>query len=417
MLWCAGVPSQAQLGGVGSDHGEAVQAGGVQRQQAALVLQQHDGLARRFCGQGTMLGAVGDLHGRFGAGERLLEQAQEELGGQHAAGGGIHRGFRDTSSAHFVDQIGEAAAQLDVHTGQQRLARGVGRVRCHEVKPVELVHAPAIRDHKAVEAPFVAQDLLEQPGIDVAGDAVDLVVRGHDRADAGLDRGLEGHEELLADDALGVVGRRGVCAAFRLAMDGEMLGGGEHVERVDLSRRTALQPADRRLAHRGDEERILAVGLFGAAPARIARQVEHRAERVVRALGAHLRRGDGESLLDQLRVPGAGQADRLREAGGVQRHVAVQRLAEVDRRDAQAGFVAQEGLQGIDELDSLGRDPVGAQSADKGQAMRANAPCGLGRKAVAVAGNLSDVKQPVQLGHFFFKRHTANQVGDAFVNG
>ena len=272
---------------------------------------------------------------------------------------------------------------------------------------VELVHAPAVGDHKAVEAPFVAQHLFEQPRVDVVGDAVDLVVGGHHRADAGLDRRLEGDEELLADDALGVVGRRGVGAAFRLAVDSEMLRRCQHVLRVDLIGRAALQPAHGRHAQRRGQERVLAIGLLGAAPARIARQVEHRAEGVIRSLGAHLSRGDRQGLLDQFRVPGAGQADRLREAGGVQRHVAVQRLAEVDRRDAQAGLVAQEGLQGVDELDRLGRGPVGAQAADEGQAMRAQPACGFRRKAIALADDLADIKQPVELGDFFFERHAA----------
>ena len=66
----------------------------------------------------------------------------------------------------------------------------------------------------------------------------------------------------------------------------------EHVLRVDLIGRTALQPANGRNAQRRGQERILAVGLFGSAPARVTRQVEHRAEGVIGPLGAHFSRGN-----------------------------------------------------------------------------------------------------------------------------
>jgi len=134
-------------------------------------------------------------------------------------------------------------------------------------------------------------------------------------------------------------------------------------------------------------------------------------------LGAHFSRSDRQGLLDQLRVPGAGEADRLRKAGGVQDHKAVQRLAEVDRRDAQAGIMPQEGLQGIDELDSLGGDPVGAKAAYEGKPIGAQPACGFRRKTIALAGDLADIQQPVELGDFLLERHAAQQVGHAFGNG
>ena len=101
----------------------------------------------------------------------------------------------------------------------------------------------------------------------------------------------------------------------------------------------------------------------------------------------------------------------------MQRHIAMQRLAEVDRRDAQAGIVKQVGLQGIDELYRLGRDPVGAKAAYEGQPIRAQTACGFRRKTIALAGDLADIQQPVELGDFLLERHAAQQVGHAFGNG
>src|SRR5437773_2208760 len=44
----AGVPAQAQAARVGADHGEGAQGRPVEGQTAALVLQEHDGPARRL---------------------------------------------------------------------------------------------------------------------------------------------------------------------------------------------------------------------------------------------------------------------------------------------------------------------------------------------------------------------------------
>ena len=54
--------------------------------------------------------------------------------------------------------------------------------------------------------------------------------------------------------------------------------------------RVALKPAHCRDAHARDQVRILAVGFLDAAPARIARHIHHRRQRLVRAAQRALRR-------------------------------------------------------------------------------------------------------------------------------
>ncbi len=84
---------------------------------------------------------------------------------------------------------------------------------------------------------------------------------------------------------------------------------------VGSGKRRALEAADRRQPHLADEIRVLAIGLLDASPARIARHVDHRGQREVRAACAHLACRDGEDAFEQCGVPGAGERDRLREAG------------------------------------------------------------------------------------------------------
>ena len=73
--------------------------------------------------------------------------------------------------------------------------------------------------------------------------------------------------------------------------------------RCFLSRKLAvsLKAAHRGNTHARDEEWIFAVGLLDAAPARIAGNVDHRRERLVRAARARFQRGHGEKRLDQAR--------------------------------------------------------------------------------------------------------------------
>src|SRR5690606_29212496 len=73
-----------------------------------------------------------------------------------------------------------------------------------------------------------AQHFAQKPGVGVAGNAVDLVIARHDRADGGAADDLaERREEELAQLALGELGRGDVVAGFGLAVAGHVLERGE----------------------------------------------------------------------------------------------------------------------------------------------------------------------------------------------
>ena len=129
---------------------------------------------------------------------------------------------------------------------------------------------------RTAEAPLLPQHAIEQPVIDVRGDTVDLVVGCHHASHMGfLDGRLKRHQEILADDSFGVVAGRGVGAALRHSMHGKVLGSGENVLAIDQIF-IALEALDGGHADARGEIRIFAVGLFRAAPARVARNVEDR---------------------------------------------------------------------------------------------------------------------------------------------
>jgi hypothetical protein len=117
----------------------------------------------------------------------------------------------------------------------------------------------------------------------------------------------------------------------------------------------ALEPAHCRDAHSRYQVRVLTERLFHAAPARVARDVHHRRQRLVGATYPCLLRRHRVQRFDQLRVECRGQADRLREARGVDRRLPVQALLVEDDRNAEPALFQEESLDGIGELRLLTR--------------------------------------------------------------
>lgn len=172
----------------------------------------------------------------------------------------------------------------------------------------------------------------------VAGDAADLVERRHERRRPGLRRGLERREVQLAQALLGRVDRVVVAPGLRAAVGDPVLGRGCHP--VGLRVVLALEALDAGGGERGAEERILAGALDDAAPARVARDVDHRRERPVDAGRARLAGRDGRRALGVLRVPARRLGERHREHGAV----AVDDVEAIQQRDLQAGLLHRHPL-------------------------------------------------------------------------
>ena len=86
-----------------------------------------------------------------------------------------------------------------------------------------------------------------------------------------------------------------------------------------LERGVALKSAHGGDAQLRDQIRIFAVGFLDPAPARIARHVHDRRERLVRAAGARFLGGHGEKRFHQTGIERRAQADGLGKAGAAHR--------------------------------------------------------------------------------------------------
>ena len=173
-----------------------------------------------------------------------------------------------------------------------------------------------------------------------------------------------------------------------------------------------LEALDGGHADAGAEEGILAVGFLGAAPARIAGQIEHRGEGLLDSRGSHLIGGSREYLLDQRGVPGAGQTESLGKTGGAAGHEPVQRLAELNVGDAQAGLLEQVSLHGVPE----DRAVVDAEWVVRAAHLKERQAGALG---VELPGGIEDFGGSVgrQLADLLFEGHSREQVGDPLLDG
>ena len=177
---------------------------------------------------------------------------------------------------------GRGARHLEVEAGPHGGDRRVG--------------AEPVRHHQPVEAPFVPQHPIEEVELLAAVDAIDLVVRGHHRPNAGLAHGgFEGDEVDLPECPLGDLGADGHPLVL-LVVAGVVLD-------------AAPDPGSLHPPHVGDgqarrQQRVLGEGLEGASGQRRTRDADRRSEQHVDALGVCLGGQHVAEALHQRRVPG-----------------------------------------------------------------------------------------------------------------
>ena len=131
-------------------------------------------------------------------GNRVFKQAQGKFGRQDLAGSLIDAGLRDAPVLHGGDDGLEVSVTLhvDVDPGLHGDAEGFLDRRHPFMIQVHALDIHPVADHDAVESQFILEQGLNQPGIAMAGDAVDLVVGGHHGRHVQVGRKGPGHAAL-----------------------------------------------------------------------------------------------------------------------------------------------------------------------------------------------------------------------------
>ena len=248
----------------------------------AVVLEQHHRLIRQLARVGAMLGAVEFLLIDLCVGNhvRRIEHAELDSRREQANQARVESALRQISLLHgvdvgLVDRLAETRGERDalvIHAAQDgdrcalRLRRTIAMVGR------DVADGIAVGDDVSLESPLAAQLILQQVLIGACRLAVDRVVGAHDRAglafdDGSAERGLVGIDLVVfAHVHIGEVACR-----LRSAVHGEVLRRGN---REVVLRIVALQSGHVGNTHAAGEERIFAVGLLPAAPARIAEDVQ-----------------------------------------------------------------------------------------------------------------------------------------------
>ena len=312
-----------------TDHGDPAH-GGLQRQSLVFIFQQYDRLARRFQRElAVFLGIVlriRDLRKRYALGG--IEHAEFEARHEQPLERAVDFALRDLTGFHGINQRPVLVSAGEVGTGLHRHCgrfRGIGLVL---VAAEDVGDRAAIADDVAWEAPLIPQALLEEVETGARGHAIHAVVGAHHGVGFALhDGGFESRQISIFEIAFTRFDVEFVARAFGPAVDREVFGGRDDLEIVRI---LALQSFDERHGHAAGEERIFAIGLLAAAPARIAKDVdvgrpEGEAEVagvvvVANGLVVFRARFGGDDVGDavnQIGVESGRESDRLREDSGL----------------------------------------------------------------------------------------------------
>ena len=282
----------AGFGGQRADDGNAVVR--AEREQVAVVAQQHHGLRSDLPGQ-AVVGIEIDGAG-IGYGRGCVAGLDRQV--DHAARGDQQVAGRQRAIGHRGGDLRVAGFATERH--RQVESGGDGTHPVGDRTPVA--------DHQAVETPVLAQDRGQQFAVLERVDAVDLVVRAHHRPGrCGAHHVPEGAQVQLVQAAFIDVGADPHAVGL-LIVGGEMLERGTHA--------AGLHAVDEGCGHMSGEQRVLGEVLEVAAAEGRAFEVDAGAEDNRHPLRAGLV-GDGVTgPARQVRVPCLGQGDRRWKAGG-----------------------------------------------------------------------------------------------------
>ena len=141
---------------------------------------------------------------------------------------------------------------------------------------VEIAHGTTVADDEVLEAPLVAQNLLQQTGGSAAGIIVETLVGTHHLTYfCVLHQGLEGRHVGFPEVTYGNIGEiGGVTGVLRTAVYGIVLRTGPKLAVLCILR--TLQTLDHLDTHHTGEIGILSVGLLTASPTGVTEDVHVR---------------------------------------------------------------------------------------------------------------------------------------------
>ncbi len=237
--------------GYAADDGNGAGLAALEGQQAAVVFEQHDTLAR---GVERCLITKGVIQWNGGIELRVLQEMEFDHDPQDAARCVVHHRHRYSAVLHGLHQPRRRRARrIPIHDVLARIDGGHLILNCGEVAGRAVVgHGDAFK------TPFSLQHRLHQEGALRAEHAVQLVVGEHDRTNvAFLDCRLKGRKINFVQGPLVDNGVNRVTLVL-LVVSHEVFDGGYDP--------LVLRPADLGHHHAAAQKRVFAAEVFGVAP-------------------------------------------------------------------------------------------------------------------------------------------------------
>ena len=241
-----------------------------------MVGQQHDrppaGLSRKVL---VRIDLKRRQEIRIAARERIVEQAERFLQIENSLDSAIDVRLLDQPSLQRLRQSSSIGIthEIDIDARLESGGCRFGHV-AHGTVRQQFGDRVVVADHDAVEAPLIADQIVQYGLVRRHRNAGEIVKARHERNGARIHRGLERWHVDFEKSAFGNVDGVIVASGLRCAITGEVLGGCRHV--VGLADIITLNPAHLGDRVTGGHPRILARPFGNASPSRIARYVDHR---------------------------------------------------------------------------------------------------------------------------------------------
>ena len=192
--------------------------------------------------------------------------------------------------------------------------------------------------------------------------AINFVVRRHHALRVPLlYAGFKRLQEVFANDSFGIVAGADICAAFRLAVNREMLEGCDHMRLINR-RSNPLETFDGSHANARNKVRVFTVGFFSASPPWVSSQIDNRGQALLGAAGTNFTGGRREDVLNQSWIPTGSQCNWLRIGSSLRGGMAVQAFVVEENWNSEPSIFFHPLLQRVGELRHLARATVFART-------------------------------------------------------
>ena len=279
----------------------------------------------------------------------------------------------------------------------------------------------------------LAQQTGEQIMVRAAGNAVDVVVGGHEGDRPGVETREHGRQVDLGEIVRADVGGLTVAASDRLPLCGEMLEDDAHALATERVPPFPLHADHDRPGERGGQQRILTEGLLGATPAAIAQHVQRGDEGEVHPARGELSGHGAGGLLEGGGVPGGCGGEVHGERGAAERLVAVRSLLCDQHADAVGTRIGDRSLQRLHGLGALLRQDPAVGPGASGPGIRPHRGIqrahtlpaldlgerllGEGEASSGAAQGMPAEEPLVELAHLLVDRHRLQQGVDRILAG